>query len=62
MSRRVPPNRRRGLTLLELLVVLFIVSILLAVAIPVFRIGAEGRSIREAARIVSSALNTARAR
>ena len=61
MSNLANTNRRPGgLTLLELLVVLFIVSILLAVSIPVFRTNVGARAVRESSRILSTALNTAR--
>jgi prepilin-type N-terminal cleavage/methylation domain-containing protein len=58
----IPRSNRRGLTLLELLVVVFILSILLAVSIPIFRVPAEEKAIREAARSVSAALGMARTR
>ncbi len=58
----IPRSGRRGLTLLELLVVVFILSILLAVSIPIFRVPAEEKAIREAARMVSTALGMARTR
>jgi len=58
----IPRSNRRGLTLLELLVVVFILSILLAVSIPIFRVPTEKKAIREAARSVSAALGMARTR
>ncbi|MEE2706815.1 MAG: prepilin-type N-terminal cleavage/methylation domain-containing protein [Planctomycetota bacterium] len=53
---------RRGVTLLELLVVVFILAILLAVAIPVFTPSQQEESLREAARSVYAALGMARNR
>jgi len=60
MIKPIAFYRRRGLTLLELLVVLFIVSILMAAAIPVLRPRMQTRALREASRSVSTALGMAR--
>jgi prepilin-type N-terminal cleavage/methylation domain-containing protein len=53
---------RHGLTLLELLVVVFIMAILLAVAIPIFKPSQQEESMRESARSVYVALGMARNR
>lgn len=55
-------NRRRGLTLLELLVVITIMLILLAVMLPRLRPMMEQRRVREAARTVSVFFGAARSR
>src|SRR5437016_532577 len=51
-----------GLTLMELLVVIFLVGLITAVTIPVMNPQAAPRRIREAARILDGALNLARNR
>ncbi len=55
-----PP--RRGLTLVELLMVITIMTILLAVAVPLVRPGFQDRNLREAARQVNVFLAGAQAR
>jgi len=52
----------RGVTLVELLVVVTILSIIFAVLIPRLRAVNEDRNIREAARVVASAFSSASAR
>jgi len=58
-----PTNRsaaRHGLTLVELVIVVFIMTLLMAIAVPQFRAGIEERRTREAARALSVALGAAR--
>ena len=67
MRERIPkpactPSPPCGLTLVELLVVLFIMSIMLAIAVPIVRPPVEARAVREGARMVSTALTSARTR
>jgi len=50
----------RGLTLMELLVTIMIMGIMIAVAVPVIRPPVDARSVKEAARMVSTALTSAR--
>ena len=58
MTNRI--RHKRGFTLLELLVVIFIISILMAVAIPVLRPPMSAKAIREATRMVNSSLAISR--
>ncbi len=51
-----------GLTLVELLVVILIMSIMLAIAVPIVRPPVEARAVREGARMLSTALTSARTR
>jgi prepilin-type N-terminal cleavage/methylation domain-containing protein len=51
---------RRGLTLVELLVVVFVFTILAAIAVPQLHVAMEDRRTREAARAVTVALASAR--
>lgn len=53
-------KNRRGITLVELLVVITIMMILAAIVLPQLKFGTEGQKIRESARIVSTYLNAAR--
>lgn len=55
-------NRRSGLTLTELLVVVSIVVIVTAVLAPLLTSGLEGREVREAARQVNAYFQSARTR
>ena len=57
-----PRRARPGLTLVELLVVVMIMAIMLAVAVPIVRPPVEARAVREAARMVNTALASARTR
>ena len=58
----VPSGKKptRGLTLMELLVTIMIMGIMIAVAVPVIRPPVDARSVKEAARMVSTALASAR--
>ena len=47
--------KNRGLTLIELLVTIMIMGIVIAVAVPVIRPPVDARSVKEAARMVSTA-------
>jgi len=49
-------NHRRGVTLVELLVVISILSVMTAIMIPRLRVINKDRNIREAARVVGSTL------
>ncbi len=60
ISRLVPSTLRRGITLVELLVVIGITLMLVAVAVPAMRPAMEGRRIREAARAVNVFFSAAR--
>ena len=53
-------NKNRGLTLIELLVTMMIMGIMIAIAVPVIRPPVDARSVKEAARMVSTALASAR--
>ena len=52
--------KNRGLTLIELLVTIMIMGIVIAIAVPVIRPPVDARSVKEAARMVSTALASAR--
>ena len=53
---------RTGVTLLELLIVITIIGMVTAASIPLMLSGAEGRRLRESARLVSSYFAAARSR
>ncbi|GIW95959.1 MAG: hypothetical protein KatS3mg110_4000 [Pirellulaceae bacterium] len=55
-------SKRRGLTLVELLMVIGVASLLLAAAIPLLRLSLQDRKIREAARQVNAFMARAKAR
>ena len=54
--------QKSGLTLVELLVAVAVLSIIVALIVPRLRIASKERNIREAARLVGSAFSTARDR
>ncbi|MEX0865916.1 MAG: prepilin-type N-terminal cleavage/methylation domain-containing protein [Pirellulales bacterium] len=56
------PAASPGVTLIELLIVVFILSLLMAAAIPVVRPAMETSTLREATRSVATMLGTAKAR
>ena len=53
-------RERRGITLLELLIVITILVMITATSIPLLLTGVEGRRMREAARLVSSYITLAK--
>jgi len=55
-------SRTRGVTLVELLIVITILSVITAIMIPQLRLINKDRSIREAARVVAGAFNKASTR
>jgi prepilin-type N-terminal cleavage/methylation domain-containing protein len=55
-------TRRRGITLIELLIVMVIISIVTAASIPMLATGSDQRRVREAARLVSSYISAAKSR
>lgn len=52
--------RRRGFTLLEMLLVTILIAVLMATAVPTFRGTLAGQQLRQAASLVSSGLANAR--
>ena len=60
-EHRVPSVPRGGMTLLELLVVVGVMVILLALALPIMKTGLEGRQTREASRQLSTYIELAKA-
>jgi prepilin-type N-terminal cleavage/methylation domain-containing protein len=61
-ERRAGERARRGVTLLELLIVILIVLMITAFTIPVVAPAIQGRRVREGARMFSTFLNAARNR
>lgn len=61
-TRHISKRPRRGLTLIELLVVVFIILAVSAAIVPVIAPTAAGRRQREAARVVSTFISSARTR
>lgn len=61
-TRSVPASLRSGVTLVELLVVIFIMLAITAIAIPVVAPAMKNRDVREAARMIDVFINGARAR
>ena len=60
LRRGEAPERCRGVTLLELLIVIFIIVLLAAAATRIMRPALEGSQVREAGRILTTLLGTAR--
>lgn len=61
-TRSVPATMRGGFTLVELLVVIFIMLLITAVTIPVIAPAMNNRDVREAARMIDVFINGARTR
>ena len=61
-ARPMHPARRAGMTLMELLIVIFLVGLITAITIPVLNPQAAPKRIREGARLVGGAFGIARAR
>jgi prepilin-type N-terminal cleavage/methylation domain-containing protein len=59
---RQPSEHRRGMTLVELLTVITIMTILIAVAIPVMRPALKDRKLREASRMLNTYIALAKAK
>ncbi|MBM4000997.1 MAG: prepilin-type N-terminal cleavage/methylation domain-containing protein [Planctomycetes bacterium] len=57
-----PGPRRRGMTLVELLIVISVSVLLLAVAVPLLRISVQGRKVREASRQLNALITRVKAR
>jgi type II secretory pathway pseudopilin PulG len=57
-----PVPKRRGVTLIELLIVILIIMMITAFSIPVIAPAIQGRRVREGARMFSTFLNAARNR
>lgn len=61
-TRSVPATIRRGVTLIELLIVILIMLMITAITIPVIAPAMKGRDVREAARMIDVFINGARTR
>lgn len=61
-SDRTPRSARRGVTLVELLIVVVIMVMLLSVAIPLIQFGFQGKKVRESARQLNAFFAGAKAR
>ncbi len=61
-NRSASAGGRRGVTLVELLVVIFVMLLITAITIPVIAPAMANREVREAARMVDSFINGARTR
>ena len=59
---RAMPGRHRGVTLLELLIVLTLMALIAAMALPMFSGGVSGTDLKTAARDVAAGLRLARDR
>ena len=62
MPLRAMPGRHRGVTLLELLIVLTLMALIAAMALPMFSGGVSGTDLKTAARDVAAGLRLARDR
>jgi type II secretory pathway pseudopilin PulG len=61
-TRSVPATNRRGVTLVELLVVILIMLLITAVTVPAIAPSMKNRDVREAARMIDVFINGARTR
>jgi general secretion pathway protein H len=62
MLLRAMPGRHRGVTLFELLIVLTLMALIAAMALPMFSGGVSGTDLKTAARDVAAGLRLARGR
>lgn len=62
MSHHSSISERRGLTLVELLIVIAIIMVLLSVAVPLISVGLQGKKVREASRQLNAFVALAKAR
>ena len=62
MPLRAMPGRHRGVTLLELLIVLTLMALIAAMVLPMFGGGVSGTDLKSAARDVAAGLRLARDR
>jgi len=62
MRPRTMPGRHRGVTLLELLIVLTLMALIAAMVLPMFSGGVSGTDLKTAARDVAAGLRLARDR
>jgi general secretion pathway protein H len=62
MPLRAMPGQHRGVTLLELLIVLMLMALIAAMVLPVFSGGVSGSDLKSAAREVAAGLRLARDR
>jgi prepilin-type N-terminal cleavage/methylation domain-containing protein len=61
-TQSVPATNRRGVTLVELLVVILIMLLITAITVPVLAPSMKNRDVREAARMIDVFINGARTR
>ena len=62
ISQQTPQLRRRGVTLIELVVVIAVMAVLMGIAIPTLRYAFKDRKLREATRAFTAILERAKAR
>ncbi len=62
MPMRAMPGQHRGFTLIELLIVLTLIAVMAAIAVPMLSGGVSGTDLKTAARDVASGLRLARDR
>jgi general secretion pathway protein H len=62
MPQRAMPGRHRGVTMLELLIVLTLMALMAAMVLPLFSGGVSGADLKTAARDVAAGLRLARDR